>query len=91
MIYHSNTQKLLQGEKSRLGRRDAQEASGEEAKAMSLTLRPPKGPQPVPCWAIAITTTIFSNVTKSCNGSIWKEVEVPDVRLHLTARVTTVL
>lgn len=30
MIYHSNTQKLLQREKSRLGRRDAQGASGGE-------------------------------------------------------------
>lgn len=49
MIYHSNTQKLPQRETSRLGRREAQGASGgEEAKEMSLNFCSPKGPHQFP-------------------------------------------
>lgn len=77
MIYCSNTQKLLQREKPCLGSRDAQEArGGDEAKETLLTLHSPEGPQPAPCWATLTTTTTFANAIESCNGSVWKEVEV---------------
>lgn len=69
MISHSNTQKLLLREKSRLGRRDAQRAGGEEAKEMSLNLRSPEGPQPVPCRAIAVT---WQSLVTVVFGRRWK-------------------
>ena len=70
MIYHSNTQKPLQGGRSRLGSRGIQGASGgEEAKEWS-----PEGPRPINCWVFIIVIIVFSDVTKPVMvfGRRWK-------------------
>ena len=59
MIYHSNTQKPLQGGRSRLGSRDTQGASAwEEAKELSS-----EGSWTINCW-VFIIIIVFSNVAK---------------------------
>ena len=70
MIYHSNTQKPLQGGRSHLGSRGIQGASGgEEAKEWS-----PEGPRPINCWVFIIVIIVFSDVTKPVMvfGRRWK-------------------
>ena len=70
MIYHSNTQKPLQGGRSRLGSRDTQGASAwEEAKELSS-----EGSWPINCWVFIIIIIVFSNVAKPIMvfGKRWK-------------------